>query len=119
MFDAYCLELTVEGLVAGERATFSLTGETPGETGAVLWGLIDGQLAGHTGIWCVDFGFHIPNTKIAERTLFTDRFDRNGEIVRPVSIPANAKGEDVRFQAAMKNTCPANCMSNIWRGVIE
>jgi len=113
-----CLALDVQNLIAGQKATFTVTGGTPGAQVAILWSNKDGQFITDNGIWCVDFGFFLPGD-VTSKLVSMGRFDQNGEYVTHVKIPAGASGMDIRFQSAESDTCPDPCMSNIWQGVVQ
>jgi len=114
-----CLALTVDNLIAGEGATFTITNGTPNETVAVLWSMTAGGFVYEGNGWCVNFGFDIPGSEVQSRIVVMGLFDEFGEFVDVHPIPNQALGLTVMFQAAEQNTCPDPCMSNLIEATVE
>ncbi len=113
-----CLDLTVENLVAGKRAIFTIAYGTPGKRAVTVYGTRAGQtnvnsIAGY----CATFGIKgVNQDKIIGGLNRT--FDTNGEINFGLTIPNGTSGLSVFFQSAQKGTCPDECMSNLVGAVV-
>jgi len=115
-----CLSLSVENLVSGSTATFTVSGGTPGMTTAVAYGFKEGDtLFDNVAGWCATFGFHIPGGKTAKRIATTGTFDGNGIFVGQADVESGRSGVDIVIQAAQQFTCPDECMSNMVTAVIQ
>ncbi len=112
-----CVQLSVTNLVGGSFATFQVAGGPPGELTAVLYSFSLGSFAGTTGLWCYDFGLNIPPPPTAA-VVVMGPFNGSGIFVDTRFIPAAATGWTLNFQAAVRNTCPDACMSNIHTEVV-
>ncbi len=113
-----CLNLTVENLLAGERATFVLSGGTPGAKAATVYSLKEGRTAvSDFAGYCATFGININQSKVIGG--LNRRFDTNGEINFKLRIPGGASGLHLFFQSAEHDTCPDDCMSNLVEMVVE
>ncbi len=117
--DVDCLTLGVDNLVAGEVATFTTEGGTPGERGVTVWGTggapsVINELQG----WCVTFGFdiHLQGRKFL--VIGSDLFNDDGIMVVTRKVRNDAGGQTVLFQSAERNTCPSECVSNIAEEVV-
>lgn len=117
--NAPCLDLCVENLVAGEEVTVSVGGGVPGEDVVVLWGLQNGNGSFEGFGWCVDFGFDVPFNMVDSRIVARGVFDETGQYSETRLVPVGLSGQRIRLQAAMGNTCPESCMSNLIDTVIE
>jgi len=113
------LILEVANLVGGEQAAFSVTGATPGEVVAILWSNKRGAYILFGSNWCVNFGIDIPIQNPIIRLIASGSTDQQGVFRTERSIPILLQGRKFFFQAAEKNTCPDNHMSNIWQGVVQ
>lgn len=112
---APCLELCVDDEpVAGATSGFEVSGGTPGEQVAVVYGSRDGALTGGAGPTCVDFNFEVLD---ASQVVRAGVFDASGAFAFTADVPAAAAGVDLRVQAAQAGTCPATCMSGVLRAV--
>jgi hypothetical protein len=112
-----CLTLTVNPLFAGGQGNWDVSGATPGEQVAVVYGFNPGTTAvnGYAG-YCATFGIQgVNQNKLICRKLA----DGNGDVSCSKKIPAGVKGRRVLSQAAMRNTCPDECMSNLDDQVIQ
>jgi len=105
-----CLTLEVQNLVAGQKATFKVTGAADGEHVAVVYGLQLGStiVNGAFG-YCATFGIK----GVSQAKLVVQGNISGGSFVGQKSIPNGAAGLTVHFQAAQRNTCPDECMSNL------
>lgn len=112
-----CLNLEVDQLIAGQTASFTVRGGDPGAEAAIVWSNRAGQSILNTGDWCAIFGFNLPNP--LTRVVATGFFDASGIFVAQRLIPPNATGFRVGFQATQGATCPAACMSNVIRAVVQ
>ncbi len=119
VFDVHCLDLTVENLVAGERATFTVRGGTPGVKGVLVYGLRRGEtVIADFAEYCATFGINrVSKSKVIGG--FSRRFDGNGEISITLRIPAEHSGLRVLLQGAERGTCPDECMSNLVEDVVR
>jgi len=114
-----CLELTIDNLVGGEEATFTVTGGAEGEQVAVLWGRGgDPSVFNEVSGWCATFGFDVELRGNRVRIVGSGVTD-GGEVVINSNIPSGATGLDLLFQAAQRNTCPDECVSNLIEQVVE
>ncbi len=115
-----CLSLEIGPMVGGEKTAFEVGGGEPGHRGVVVWGL-----GGDTSIfedvngWCATFGFDVKLKGRKVRIVGSSVFDANGELTINRRIPDNHPGLDVLFQAAERETCPGECMSDIVVGTIN
>jgi len=111
-----CLTLAVSNLVGGGKAQFDVTGAADGEHIAVVYGLQLGQtkVSGTAG-YCATFGLKGVNAN----KLVTQGTAVNGTFSGTKGIPGGASGLMVNFQAAQRDTCPAECVSNIVSEVIQ
>lgn len=108
-----CLQLSIDNLVAGEVATFTITNGTPGVNAVVVYGQNPGtsKVSGYWG-FCAAFGIgDLTMTNIIGG--LNRQFDANGEIVFEQPIAPRASGRYVYVQAAMQGTCPEECVSNV------
>jgi len=108
-----CLTLTVDNLVAGEQAIFTITNGTPGAKAVTVYGLQAGQtVVNDVSGYCATFG--IQGVK-KNRVLggLNRAFDGTGEISFNLNIPDNRQGLSVLFQSAQQGTCPDECVSNL------
>lgn len=108
-----CLDLTVDNLVSGESAIFTVSNVEPGGTVAILWSGETGQFTFESGGWCLDFGLQIPNGKAQSRVVMQGVANGNGVFANSKKVPAIANGMALHFQAGVRDTCPDTCMSNI------
>ncbi len=115
----YCLDLTIDNLIAGEQATFTITGGTPNKKAITVYGLQSGStVIDNIAGYCATFEIqNINQNKIIGGINRT--FDSNGEITFNLMIPNEAAGIEVFIQTAQKNTCPEECMSNLIEAVVE
>lgn len=111
-----CLTLSVDQLVAGEATTFTISGGTPGERVALVYGFDRGRTAiNGFADFCATFG--ISGVKQNRQVGSLKKLEPDATIRQ--FLPANTKGLSVSFQAAMRGTCPDICMSNIIDATIE
>jgi hypothetical protein len=112
-----CLNLAVSALVAGRRATWDVSGATPGEQVAVVYGFAPGNTTvnGLFG-YCATFGIKGVNTT---KVICRKNADGGGNVACAKTIPSGAIGTRVLSQAAERNTCPDECVSNLDDQVIQ
>ena len=112
-----CLDLAVSTLTAGQRATWSISGATPGAGVAVVWGTAPGStvLNGFAG-YCADFGIKGVNAK---RVVCRKTADGSGNVSCKKNLPGGISGLRVLSQAAERGTCPDACMSNLDDQVVQ
>lgn len=111
-----CLNLTVSNLVGGGKARFNVTCAADGEHVAVVYSLQLGQtLVSGTAGYCATFGLK----GVSASKLVTQGTVVNGTFSGTKGIPANASGLTVHFQAAQRDTCPAECVSNVASEVVQ
>ncbi len=108
-----CIDLAVDNLVAGEKATFTVSNADAGATVAVLWSADLGSYAYEAGGWCLDFGLNIPHNKPLARLVSWGVANGNGVYANDRLIPLGGHGMTLNFQAGVKDTCPDVCMSNV------
>ncbi len=114
---ADCLTMTVSNLVAGSSADWDVSGATVGERVAVVYGHNDGTTAVNgTFGYCATFDIKGVN---ASQVICQKNADAAGEISCSKTIPAGASGVRVLSQAAERNTCPDECVSNLDDQVIS
>jgi len=114
-----CLQLSIDNLVAGEVATFTITNGTPGVNAVVVCGRKPGSsiVSGFSG-YCATFGIgDLTMTNIIGGLDL--QFDANGEIVFEQRIAPRASGRYFYVQAAMQGTCPDACVSNLLRLTVQ
>ncbi len=113
-----CLALEVTNLVAGDRATFTLTGGTPGVRAMTVHGFKSGEtIIDHRGDYCATFKIKGVNaSKIIGGVGRT--FDATGEISFRIPIPTGSSGRAILFQSAEQSTCPDECVSNLVEATI-
>ncbi len=106
-----CLTLTVDPLVGGSSADWTVSGATPGEQVAMVYGLNDGNTSinGFAG-YCATFGIQGVNQN---RVICTKSADGAGNATCTKKVPAGMSGRRVLSQAAERNTCPDECVSNL------
>lgn len=113
---ADCLTLEVQNLVAGQKATFKVTGAADGEHVAVVYGLQPGStIVNGTFGFCATFGIK----GVSSSKLVVHGNISGGSFIGQKSIPAGTVGLTVHFQAAQRNTCPDECMSNLVTQVVR
>jgi len=106
-----CLTLGVDPLIAGSVADWAVNGATPGERVAIVYGFSPGStvvngLAGY----CATFGIQGVNQN---RVLCVKVASGAGIITCSKRIPGSVQGRRVLSQAAQRNTCPDECVSNL------
>ncbi len=108
---ADCLEMTVSKFTAGQAATWDVSGATPGEQVAIVYGLNAGttNVNGFAG-YCATFGIKGINQN---KVICTKTADGNGDIACKKTIPGGMVGVNILSQAAERNTCPDECVSNL------
>ncbi len=106
-----CLTLTVDTLVGGSSADWTVSGATAGEQVAMVYGLSAGNTSvnGFAG-YCATFGIQGVNQN---RVICTKSADGAGNATCTKKIPAGMSGRRVFSQAAERNTCPDECVSNL------
>ncbi len=116
---ADCLDLTIDNLIAGQRATFTITNGTPGKRAVTVYGTNAGQTAvNNVAGYCATFGIKgVNQNKIIGGLNRT--FDVNGEVAFGLNVPGGLSGLGVFFQSAQKGTCPDECMSNLVDAVVQ
>lgn len=114
-----CLDLRVDNLVADQDAVFTVAEGIPGREVAILWSRTSGNHAINKGNWCAQFQLNLPTGLETTRLVALGTFDNAGQFSAIAHVPASAQGVGVHFQAAMADTCPDSCMSNVWQGVVE
>ncbi len=114
-----CLELSLDNLVAGERAIFVISGGTPGAKAITVCGIKPGQtsiydIAGY----CASFGIR----SVKQRSLIggsNRSFESNGEINFRLNVPIQFVGLTILLQSAQQSNCPDECTSNLINAVIQ
>ncbi len=106
-----CLDLRVSKLVASQQATWDVSGATPGEQVGIVYGFQPGT----TGVngsfsYCATFDIKGVN---ATKVVCKKNADGAGTISCTKTIPGNLSGARLLTQAAERNTCPKECVSNL------
>ena len=114
-----CFTLDVQNLVAGQKASFGLSGGTPGARAVTVYGLQPGTTkVNNVSGYCATFGIKgVSQSKVLGG--LNRSFDANGNISFQIPIPGNAAGTSVLFQSAMQGTCPEECLSNLVQQVVQ
>ncbi len=114
-----CLKLSVDNLIAGQNATFTIINGTPGEKAVTVYGLQTGEaIVVNVSGYCATFEID----SITQSSViggYNQTFDPTGTITFDVFIPTNATDQTVFFQSAEHNTCPDECMSNLVEKVVQ
>ncbi len=112
-----CLSLDVDNLVAGQVATWTISGAFPGEQVVVVYGFDAGSsiFSGLRG-YCASFG--IAGINRPARVVGVALADGGGVAAITREVPGNAGGVALKFQAAMRGTCPEECLSDILDAVV-
>ncbi len=111
-----CLDMDVSNLVAGLSAVWDVSGATPGEQVAIVYGFGAGStvVSGTFG-YCATFGIRGVN---ASQVICRKNADGSGNVSCKKSIPSGTSGRTVLTQAAERNTCKDECVSNLDTQVI-
>ncbi len=119
VFKAECINLSVENLVAGDLATFRISGGTPGEKAVTVYGLAEGQTVVDDILgYCATFEIAgVNQSRIVGGLNYT--FDEFGEITFNQFVPPAASGITVFIQSAERGSCPDDCMSNLVEAVVQ
>ncbi len=105
-----CLDLSISNLVGGSTAQFDVTGAADGEHIAVVYSLQIGQtVVSGTGGYCATFGLK----GVSAAKLVAQGKTVGGIFSGTRGIPAGAVGQMVHFQAAQRDSCPSECVSNV------
>ncbi len=106
-----CLTLKVDRLIAGSKADWNVSGASAGEQVAIVYGFGPGNTVvnGFAG-YCATFGIQGVNQN---KVICTKAADGGGNVTCTKPIPAGVKGMRVLSQAAERNTCPDECVSNL------
>ncbi len=106
-----CLTLAVDPLVAGSSASWNVSDATAGEQVAIVYGFAPGStiVNGFAG-YCASFGIQGVNQN---KVICTKAADGAGNATCTKKIPAGVKGRRILSQAAERNTCPDECVSNL------
>jgi len=115
-----CLDLTVDNLIGGQTATLTVSRGTPGERVVVAWGKPGSTESTFDNVngWCATFGFDIKFNGRKSNIIKVGTFDQNGILTIIRAVSTDRTGLDLLLQAAERNTCPDQCMSNIIERVI-
>jgi len=114
------LLLKVDPLIAGQSSRFTVQGGTTGEKVAILYGTKAGQssfqnMAG----WCATFNIDIPANQVQSRVVAQGTFNSAGAYAVFITAPPNTKGQTFLFQAAQRNTCPDEKMSDVVQQTVQ
>ena len=116
---APCLNLTVDNLIAGKNASFTITNGTPGARAITVYGTKPGQtIIKNLANYCATFGIqNINQSKIIGGT--NRIFGPAGNITFNQQVPKQATGLTLLFQSAEQNTCPEECTSNLVEAIVQ
>ena len=107
-----CLDLAVTNLVAGQTATFTISGGTPSAKVVTVYGMTAGStVVNDVAGYCATFGIDGLSLNSVVGGL-SQVFDATGVATFDQPIPMNAQGVDVLFQSAENGTCPDECVSD-------
>ncbi len=114
-----CITLDVANLVAGESATFTITGGTPDVKAVTVYGFQPGNTpVNNVAGYCVNFDIKgVSQSKVLGG--LNKKFNGSGNIQFNLPIPSNSAGTNVYFQSAMNGTCPEECKSNLVQEIIQ
>ncbi len=107
-----CLTMTVSQLIAGQSAQWDVDGATPNSTVAIVWGTNPGQTTvnGQFG-YCATFGIKGINQS---KVIGIATADGGGHVtILKNQIPNSARGLRILSQAAERDTCKDECISNV------
>lgn len=111
-----CMLLEANNVAGGMTATFTVTGPADGATVAIVYSLFGGEtIVNGFSDYCATFG--LGNLSVAN--LVAQGQVVGGSFVANVNIPPGAVGLVVFFQAAERNTCPGECVSNLVATVVQ
>jgi hypothetical protein len=106
-----CLDMSVSALTAGQNGTWDVSGASAGSKGVVVYGTALGStVVNGFGGYCATFGINNVNQN---KVVGFWTADGNGDAQVVRRIPGNVSGLTVHTQAAERDTCPDECVSNI------
>ncbi len=112
-----CLDMTVDALVAGNNATWAVSSATPNATIAVVYGFAGGSTnVNSVAGYCATFDIAGVNTS---RVICQKAADGSGNANCSKSIPDFAFGKRILSQAAERDTCPDECVSNLDDQIVQ
>jgi len=116
-----CNNLDVQNLVSGQTATFTVSKNLiRGDYVAIVWGTGGNESTfQNVAGFCATFGFNVPKQGASKRIVAQGFVNANGEFIANVKIPSGLSGMSIMFQAAKRDTCPDECMSNVFQGTIQ
>ena len=112
-----CLTVSVDRLIGGLSSTFTI--DDPNGSNSVV-ALVYGFQSGQTNVngqfgYCASFGIK----GVSQDKLICQGKLSAGQKTCKQPIPGFAIGKRVLFQAAMRDTCPDTCMSNVLDMVVQ
>ncbi len=118
-FTLKCLQMTIKKLIAGAIAEFTIAGGTPGAKAVIVYGTKPGRtILRDYGGYCATFGIQgVDQTKLVGGKNLA--FDDEGMLVVRMYIPIKIPGYEVLFHAAQHDSCPYECMSELFEMVIQ
>jgi len=110
-----CLGLTIDNLVGGETATWTVSRGEPFSRVVIAWGYPGSSESkfDHVSGWCATFGFDINFHGGKARIVGGGVVGQDGTYTAVRQVSKAKSGFDILFQAAEKNTCPDECMSRV------
>lgn len=112
-----CLHLEVSELRAGMQGQWIVSDSQAGATIAFVYGFGEGlTYIDHLLDFCAAFGIE---GVMSDRLIGLAVADQDGRAIIRRLIPMGARGLDIVMQAAMRDTCPGECVSNRVRQVIQ
>ncbi len=112
-----CLQMVVDPLLAGQSATWEVSGATSGEQVTIVWGLIKGlTILGGYADYCATFGIKGVNQN---RLVCSKTADGSGGLSCTRKVPSGARRLRILSQAAERGTCPDECVSNLDDQVVD
>jgi len=115
-----CFSMTVSNIVAGQPATFTVTGGPSGNrqySCAYSFRTGSETFTGQSG-YCANLTIDLPANPTTQLAWQVN--DADGSFVKTIPIPSNAPvGRTIYFQAAARSTCPNPCSSGRSQKVIN
>ncbi|MFG0330083.1 MAG: hypothetical protein ACF8PN_09320 [Phycisphaerales bacterium] len=101
--------------LAGQNATFDVSGATSGETVVILYGTseLGTPRNAQSGNFCVQVGISINFQSPTDNLVCTGPANASGDFSCTVRVPNQGAGRTIYFQAFQSGTCPDPSFSNV------